>query len=49
MSHLGVESTFNISISNGDEDLGMKIINKNDPYDQYYSTGKVVFSIVYQD
>ena len=47
VSYSGVSVT--ISITNDDDDLGEKIINKNDPYNEKYPTGDVDFGITYQE
>jgi len=40
---------FNISIKDDDDDLGMKIVNKDDAYNKNYNTGYVSFYIKYQE
>ncbi len=38
-----------INITNDDEDLGSKIVNKDDPYNEKYETGMAYFRITYID
>ena len=47
ISYTGV--SVSIDLGGDDEDLGSKIINKTDDYGEFYYTGKVWFSIKYQE
>ncbi len=42
-------TTVEIDIYNDDDDLGAKVVNKNDAYNKKYSTGKADFWITYEE